>query len=736
MKINRVITILFLLLILMAFSACKDDSDKNEDLGTLKLQLTDAPADVMFEAVTIDFDRIEIKRAGDEFEEEEELEEKDSGWMVMNEDGGTVDLLQLNNGKLYELGVKDLEPGQYNQIRFYVSKASVTVEGEIVEMKLASSTVKLVRPFTIEAGITTELIADFNALKSIKKTGKGYLMTPVIRLIEKKTTGGIEGKVTEPAEGLIAVTSFKEGEPDSYSGTVADETGYFLLGYMEPGIYSVVVEAEGYKPFTSENVEVTEGNIIDLGEIQLEESGGDEVEIETGKGMLILSLTDAPAEEEFEAVTIDFDRIEINRAEEGFEEEESLEEDGSGWMVLNEDGGTVDLLQLNNGKLYELGVEDLEPGQYNQIRFYVSRASVTVDGEIVEMKLASSTVKLVRPFTIKEGVVTELIADFDALKSIKKTGKGYLMTPVIRLMEKDTTGGIKGEISEPTEGLISVTSFKEGEKDSYSGTVTDEKGEFLLAYMEPGIYTVVIESAGFKPFVVEGVDVVVGEITNLNKIVGEINLEPEGEGIENTPSEQEEENGDSDVEDSGPQVETGMLSLSLTDAPAKEMFEAVIIEFEKIDIIKAGEGWIPFNENSCSVDLLKLNNGTLYHLGLKNLEPGQYNQIRFHVSKASVVIDGEELEIKLASSTVKLVRPFTIEQGKTTELVADFDALKSIKKTGKGYLMTPVIRLVQIESTGGIEGEISEPTEGIISVKSYIEGSPDSYSGTVTDGEV
>jgi hypothetical protein len=105
-----------------------------------------------------------------------------------------------------------------------------------------------------------------------------------------------------------------------------------------------------------------------------------------------LSITDAPAADNFKEAWIDFDRIEVSKALEDGEEED-------GWIVVNSDGGEVNLLELTNGRLHDLVVVNLESGQYNQIRFYVSRTWVVVDesGDDVEYEvhLASNTIKFV-----------------------------------------------------------------------------------------------------------------------------------------------------------------------------------------------------------------------------------------------------------------------------------------------------------------------------------------------------
>jgi hypothetical protein len=46
---------------------------------------------------------------------------------------------------------------------------------------------------------------------------------------------------------------------------------------------------------------------------------------------------------------------------------------------------------------------------------------------------------------------------------------------------------------------------------------------------------------------------------------------------------------------------------------------------------------------------------------------------------------------------VKLNGTFTLTAGTATTLLLDFDGESSIEKTGNGYLMKPVVRLVSVQ---------------------------------------
>jgi hypothetical protein len=167
---------------------------------------------------------------------------------------------------------------------------------------------------------------------------------------------------------------------------------------------------------------------------------------------------------------------------------------------------------------------------------------------------------------------------------------------------------------------------------------------------------------------------------------------------------------------------TGTLNLSLTDAPAADNFSAVNITFSKVTVNQSSDenvagGWITLSDTPQTIDLLTLNNGTLQKLGVQNLSAGQYNQIRFYVTSAQVVLSGETIDITLPSNMFRTVGSFTISNGVTTNLVVDFNVAKSINKNGeKDYSLAlkPTTRLTKVETTGSISGVVKGVATGTL----------------------
>jgi len=84
-------------------------------------------------------------------------------------------------------------------------------------------------------------------------------------------------------------------------------------------------------------------------------------------------------------------------------------------------------------------------------------------------------------------------------------------------------------------------------------------------------------------------------------------------------------------------------------------------------------------------------------LGLTELAAGRYTQVRLYIKEAYAKLkDGDTVKLDIVgkNDTVKIVRTFTIEEGKTTKLTLDIDPAHSVIKNGKGYILKPVVAKV------------------------------------------
>ena len=151
---------------------------------------------------------------------------------------------------------------------------------------------------------------------------------------------------------------------------------------------------------------------------------------------------------------------------------------------------------------------------------------------------------------------------------------------------------------------------------------------------------------------------------------------------------------------SGP-ASPARLAINLTDAPAT--FDSVFVTISTVEIENSADGtWTTLADTPQKFDLLTLQNGATALLGGNDLAAGSYGQLRLLVDSASVVSGGVESPLTIASGAqtgIKLDLDATVEDGNTYSLVIDYNAGQSIKQTGMGYLMAPVITVKSFTGT-------------------------------------
>ena len=168
------------------------------------VKVTDDPFNINFvESATVTINKIEIGNAGPN---------DTSAFIVLSKDTVTFDLMQLRNGITQELINLDIPQGNYDMIRLYVTQASLKIKDQPVEYKVkvpsgSQTGIKiLIAPsLTIEGGLTSELILDFDLARSFVMRGNmshsagvnGFIFKPVIKAINNSTAGRIEGVVTD-----------------------------------------------------------------------------------------------------------------------------------------------------------------------------------------------------------------------------------------------------------------------------------------------------------------------------------------------------------------------------------------------------------------------------------------------------------------------------------------------------------------------------------------------------------
>ena len=266
-KLHRtVIVVLGVVLVTAFLLGC---SLTNNDTGTIKLSLTDAPiADAKsVEGVFITIASIEYHLNGAWIE--------DTGF----EGPQKFNLLELTGGTVAPLSNTIINAGEVTQIRFMLDaqehgatqKANpanymvidpsgtangIDEEDLIYELFVPSggqTGYKAVGTFTVPINGEVEITADFDVRKSIVKRGvlDEYLLKPTIRLIVNNQAGTIAGSFSEDAQTYDAYTIFVYAD-----GTYTDSEA--SAGTEDP---------ETFVPFenaiSSAAVDTTEGSYID-----------------------------------------------------------------------------------------------------------------------------------------------------------------------------------------------------------------------------------------------------------------------------------------------------------------------------------------------------------------------------------------------------------------------------------------------------------------------------------------
>ncbi|MFO7766946.1 MAG: DUF4382 domain-containing protein [Pelovirga sp.] len=237
--------------------------------------------------------------------------------------------------------------------------------------------------------------------------------------------------------------------------------------------------------------------------------GGGSGSSSSGDGTLSLSLTDSTTRD-YRAVYVTIDRVDVHRA------------DGN-WEVVANPQATYNLLELVNGATAVLGEDRLPSGDYTQMRLIIGDTPDTTlnmddnnhdhanylimaDNSINELKIPSGPqtgIKLVSGFTINQNQTTELLLDFDAMRSVVKAGKSgkYLLKPTIKVLDRHTEATVQGTVAS-TEGENISGAFVSAQSGDplqiQAGTVTDDDGEYKL-FLEPGSFTLVVAADGYEP---------------------------------------------------------------------------------------------------------------------------------------------------------------------------------------------------------------------------------------------
>ena len=240
--------------IVMMFASCKNDTSSTATRFNVKL--TDAPG--AYDALYLSIKEIQVLTS--------------EGRTILEVNSDPFDVLQYRMGKDTLIASEDIASGKLQEIRLVLNETGneVVIDGETFDLNTPSgqsSGIKLKVHEDLTSGIEYTMTLDFDAAKSIVRTGNGkYILKPVIRAIPQALSGAITGTVNPAASNpkLYAISGVDT------IGAVADTTGKFFFPGVSEGTYKINIEPVApYVNKSIENVQVTKGSVKDLGTIMI-----------------------------------------------------------------------------------------------------------------------------------------------------------------------------------------------------------------------------------------------------------------------------------------------------------------------------------------------------------------------------------------------------------------------------------------------------------------------------------
>jgi hypothetical protein len=267
LKVSTLLAVVTLAMLQISGCGGGGDSISQSGNGTLKVSLTDAPSG-SYDAVNVTVSKVRVHQSAS-------ATENDAGWTdITLSPARKINLLNLTNGALEELGETPLAVGHYTQLRLVLVPNtgatlanSVVLSGTTTEIALdtpsgVQSGIKLINQFDVAAGQRVDLVLDFDASKSVVKAGASgkYILKPVIKVIPT-VLNGIEGFVDISSLGSnVSVSAQQNGTV--IGSTVPNTQGYFRIARLVPGNYDVVLTSDGLTTIVIASVPVASSTSI------------------------------------------------------------------------------------------------------------------------------------------------------------------------------------------------------------------------------------------------------------------------------------------------------------------------------------------------------------------------------------------------------------------------------------------------------------------------------------------
>tara|TARA_R110002020_G_scaffold141455_6_gene313138 strand:+ start:49 stop:873 length:825 start_codon:yes stop_codon:yes gene_type:complete len=259
-------------LILFAMSCSSDEDTPNGSSARVNFYLVDAPTS--YDEVWVEVLAVRVKVDEDGIEDDDLDDEDDPSWVeIVYDESQPINLLELTGGNSEFLGTENFPQGEIDQIRLILGEDNYVIKnGERFEMKTPSaqqSGLKIKVDEYIEAGMSYDLIIDFDAAKSIVEAGNSgqIILKPVLRAYIDEVSTGIIGQVLPLEAQPVRVTVQGEGD---VMNTAVDANGNYKITGLDDGIYTITFTPyETYSVLVLESVEVEDGMITTVDPVVL-----------------------------------------------------------------------------------------------------------------------------------------------------------------------------------------------------------------------------------------------------------------------------------------------------------------------------------------------------------------------------------------------------------------------------------------------------------------------------------
>jgi len=227
-----------------------------------------------------------------------------------------------------------------------------------------------------------------------------------------------------------------------------------------------------------------------------------------------------------------------------------------------------------------------------------------------------------------------------------------------------------------------------------------------------------------------------------------------------------------DNETNNNNMATGNLTVKLSDAPMHyNQFSQANVTIDHMDIRNSSNGnsFTMLTNNPMSSNLLELVNGNTATIANMDLPEGNYDMMRLYISSTEMVMnDGNSYSYNVAQQgftsggmmgsgmmgnsdggiDIALEHPMTISNGSQHQYLLDIDVNNSfvledavytgmgsgMMMTMSGFTFTPMMRFVDMETAGTIQGTVQGDQGDLAHVTISLMQAGNVYTSTHTDG--